>query len=90
MCIRDSLYGEQERSIGVDDTYDYQKLNALEEQINQELVAQQMPFTTMLGGHGGYGIQWILEMCIRDRASTSRSHRSTFLSTLSLRRATIP
>lgn len=47
-------------SIGVDDTYDYQKLNALEEQINQELVAQQMPFTTMLGGHGGYGIQWIL------------------------------
>ena len=54
------LYGEQELSIGVDDTYDYQKLNALEEQINQELVAQQMPFTTMLGGHGGYGIQWIL------------------------------
>ena len=51
------LYGEQELSIGVDDTYDYQKLNALEEQINQELVAQQMPFTTMLGGHGGYGIQ---------------------------------
>ena len=27
------LYGEQELSIGVDDTYDYQKLNALEEQI---------------------------------------------------------
>lgn len=54
------LYGEQELSIGVDDTYDYQKLNALEEQINQELVAQQMPFITMLGGHGGYGIQWIL------------------------------
>ena len=51
------LYGEQELSIGVDDTYDYQKLNALEEQINQELVAQQMPFITMLGGHGGYGIQ---------------------------------
>ena len=54
------LYGEQELSIGVDDTYDYQKLNALEEQINQELTAQHMPFTTMLGGHGGYGIQWIL------------------------------
>ncbi len=54
------LYGEQELSIGVDDTCDYQKLNALEEQINQELTAQHMPFTTMLGGHGGYGIQWIL------------------------------
>ena len=44
------LYGEQELSIGVDDTYDYQKLNALEEQINQELAAQHMPFTTMLAG----------------------------------------
>ena len=54
------LYGEQELSIGVDNTYDYQKLNALEEQINQELAALHMPFTTMLGGHGGYGIQWIL------------------------------
>ena len=53
------LYGEQELSIGVDDTYDYQKLNALEEQINQELVAQQMPFTTMLGGHGAYGIHLV-------------------------------
>lgn len=54
------LYGEQELSLGVDDTYDDQKLSALEEQINQELAAHHIPFTTILAGHGGYGIQWIL------------------------------
>lgn len=41
----------------MDDTYDDQKLSALEEQINQELTAHHMPFTTILAGHGGYGIQ---------------------------------